>query len=176
MNTQEILRFLGITKRDAEIEKLIECQWTEVDTFAVKRHSFVPFSILSPPFPLEGEDIKRHLEGCKNGYFFVATLGSGIDTLLRKKQLTSMRDAIVFDAAASSYLEEYCDALCEEYSKSHTLTSRFSPGYGDFPLSVQPALLKAANADKIGLSALPSLMMVPTKSVSAIIGIKEPMK
>ena len=173
MNTQEILRFLGIYERNAEIEKLIEIQWNEIDTASAKRHKIVPFSVLEPPFPLEGEDIKRHLEGCQSGYLFVATLGSNIDTILKCKQLTSMRDAAIFDAAASSYLESYCDSVCEKLSEKQNITMRFSPGYGDFPLSLQPALLKAAGADKIGLSALPSLMMVPAKSVSAIIGIKE---
>ena len=173
MNTQEILRFLGVSKRDAEIEKLIEIQWKEIDTVSAKRHRAVPFSVTAPPFPFEGEDIKKHLESCKSGYLFVATLGSAIDSLIRKKQILSMRDAAVFDAAASSYLEEYCDCICADIAKNQKITTRFSPGYGDFPLSVQPSLLKAAGADKIGLSALPSLMMVPTKSVSAIIGIKE---
>jgi len=53
------------------------------------------------------------------------------------------------------------------------LTDRFSPGYGDLPLEVQPALLEAAQAHRIGVTAAPSLMMIPQKSVSALIGLSD---
>ena len=171
MNLKEILSFLKIDKSTPDIENLASTLWQEVEKNAVKRYRVVPFSVINPPFKLIGEDIKNHLRGCKEGYLFVATLGSSIDTLIKKTQLKSMRDAVVLDAVASSYLESFCDEICKELNKK--LTLRFSPGYGDFPLEIQPYLLKAAGADKIGVSNLESLMMVPSKTVSAIIGIKE---
>ena len=53
---------------------------------------------------------------------------------------------------------------------------RFSPGYGDLPLSVQPTVLAALDAQRrLGITLSSSLLMTPTKSVTAIIGMfKEP--
>ncbi len=173
MNLKEIMSFLKIDKMTSEIEQKINIAWQNVDINAVKRYHAVPFSVSEPPFMLIGDDIVNHLKGCNNFYLFVATLGSSIDALIKKTQLTSMSDAVILDAVASSYLESYCDEVCLNFSKDQKLTSRFSPGYGDFPLEIQPILLKYAGADKIGVSNLQSFMMVPTKTVSAIIGIKE---
>ena len=50
---------------------------------------------------------------------------------------------------------------------------RFSPGYGDFDLKYQKDILEYLDANKkIGISLTDSLMMIPTKSITAIIGIK----
>jgi cobalamin-dependent methionine synthase I len=48
---------------------------------------------------------------------------------------------------------------------------RFSPGYGDWPLEQQPELIRLAHADKIGVSLSSSLMLMPRKSITAIIGL-----
>ena len=173
MNIAEIKSFLKIDNLTPDTEKAITFFWHEVEKNSVKRHRAVPFSVSKPPFTLIGEDIKKHLKGCKNGYLFVATLGSSIDSLIKKTQLISMHDAVLIDAVASSFLESYCDEICRDLAKSKNLTTRFSPGYGDFPLEIQPLLLKNSGAEKIGVSCLESLMMVPSKTVSAIIGIKE---
>ena len=51
---------------------------------------------------------------------------------------------------------------------------RFSPGYGDLPLEVSDKLLDALNAKKeIGINMTKSFMLVPVKSVTAIIGISD---
>ena len=84
---------------------------------------------------------------------------------------------VVMDAAASALVEETCDHLQESLPFSH-LTFRFSPGYGDVPLSLQKQLLKVLDAGKrIGLTLTPSMLMVPQKSISGIVGIgKEAIK
>lgn len=46
------------------------------------------------------------------------------------------------------------------------------PGYGDFPISCQRALLRALEAPKrIGLTATETMMLTPTKSVTALVGL-----
>ena len=53
-------------------------------------------------------------------------------------------------------------------------TFRFSPGYADFPLEVQPKLLELLDAPRrIGLTVSPGLLLVPTKSVTCVIGVGE---
>ena len=52
-------------------------------------------------------------------------------------------------------------------------TKRFSPGYGDLALAHQKEVLKLLNAEKnVGITLTDTCLMVPTKSVSAIVGIK----
>jgi len=60
-------------------------------------------------------------------------------------------------------------ALAKE--KGLYLRPRYSPGYGDFPLTYQKEILELLNAQRrIGLTRTESNMLVPTKSVTAIIG------
>ena len=48
----------------------------------------------------------------------------------------------------------------------------FSPGYGDLPLDLQREIFAALDCPKrIGVSLNESLLMSPSKSVSAIIGL-----
>ena len=80
-------------------------------------------------------------------------------------------------AAATAMLEDYCDELCREQQETCEkeglyLRPRFSPGYGDFPLNVQEDILSALEAGKrIGIKLTDSLLMVPTKSVTAVMGV-----
>ena len=56
-----------------------------------------------------------------------------------------------------------------------TLVKRYSPGYGDFPLEAQRELLALIDAPrKVGVWLTDSLLMVPSKSGSAMIGVKIP--
>ena len=49
---------------------------------------------------------------------------------------------------------------------------RFSPGYGDFSIQHQKAVLAMLEASKrIGVTMTDSYMLTPTKSVTAVIGI-----
>ena len=88
-----------------------------------------------------------------------------------------MSKAVVLQAAAAAMLEDYCDQMNEELEKKYEekglyLRPRFSPGYGDFSLECQPALLGCLEAGKrIGITLTDSLLMAPSKSVTAVIGI-----
>ena len=70
------------------------------------------------------------------------------------------------------------DIACEEIRRmlgpGWGLRPRFSPGYGDFPLEYQRELLGVLDAAKrIGLTLTDSLLMAPSKSVTAVIGVYE---
>ena len=52
---------------------------------------------------------------------------------------------------------------------------RFSPGYGDVPLEIQKDIVMLLDcAKRIGVSLNDSLLMSPSKSVTAFIGLQEP--
>ncbi len=125
---------------------------------------------------LTGKDIVKHLEGCQKAVIMAATLGSGVDQLLRQLQVSSMPKALLTDAMAGAAIEQICDDIQEEIRAQlpmYRQTWRFSPGYGDLPLSLQETLLSVVEAGKrIGLTATKSQMLSPAKSVTAIIGLQ----
>lgn len=121
--------------------------------------------------------LRRHLAGCREAWLFAATLGAETDRLLRRWAVQDVSRAVMVQACAAALLETYCDECCaklagEAAGEGLFLLSRFSPGYGDFDISCQRALLEAVEAPKrIGLTATGSMMLSPTKSVTAVIGL-----
>lgn len=121
---------------------------------------------------IESESLKKNLKGCKSAYVFAATAGGEIDRFIKRLSVSSPAESMVFSCIASSGIECWCDYVNEELAKGKRLKPRFSPGYGDVPLTVQTEILTFLDATrKIGLTLTENLMMVPTKSVTAIVGI-----
>lgn len=129
--------------------------------------------------PLEGDSIRRLLNGAKEAVVFAATLGPGVDRLISRFQVTDMAKAVIIDAAASAAIENVCNNFEAEMrgqveGGGMTLTYRFSPGYGDLPISTQSRLAEFLNCQRmIGLSVSEKYLMTPVKSVTAIMGIIE---
>lgn len=123
---------------------------------------------------LVGEDIQNHLAECGEVLFFAATLGASADRLIRAAEVENMAYALVLDSLASAMIERYCDE-CEIEMREKTggfFTARFSPGYGDYPIELQGSLLRLLSAEKrIGLTATENHILLPRKSVTAVIGI-----
>ena len=107
---------------------------------------------------------------------FAATLGSTADRLIRTAEITNMAYALILDALASAMIEECCDNAEKELHEKIPgfFTWRFSPGYGDYPLDVQSEIIRLLNADKrIGLTVTSSDILIPRKSVTALIGVSD---
>lgn len=126
--------------------------------------------------PLPGHSAEKMLAECHHCALLVCTLGAAFDQWLRQLQARDMARAVMLDALGSAYVEAACDAAEREIAaripETH-LTDRFSPGYGDLPLDLQPALLEAAGARHIGVSCTPTLLLAPQKSVTALIGLAD---
>lgn len=122
-----------------------------------------------------GEDVRALLAGCDAAVLMGATLGAEAETLIRGAQVRNMADAVILDACASAAIENVCDNLCEEIAASLApmyLTDRFSPGYGDMPLDQQEALCRVLDVGRrIGVSLSEGGLMIPQKSVTAIMGV-----
>lgn len=130
---------------------------------------------------LSGKDISAHLHGAQSCAFMAVTLGMESEREMRALESVSVTDALIFSAACTALTESAAD-ICEEMIRKEAsesgrfLNFRYSPGYGDFPLEAQKKLLKLIDAEKsLGITLTDGLMMVPRKSVSAVIGIFEAM-
>ncbi len=139
------------------------------------------FSLLgadgSPVLTLSGHLVTTMLQDCSHAALLLCTLGLPFDGLLRTQQARGMAKAALLDACGSVLVEEACDraedALRSKYPHLY-LTDRFSPGYGDLPLTVQPKLLLALDAEKqAGIYLTDSCLMNPSKTVTAIVGLSE---
>ncbi len=125
---------------------------------------------------LEGKSIKKLLAPCNKCVVMAITVGFEVDMKIAALGSASPALSLLADAAASSAVEDACDACCEsiESELGVKLTPRFSPGYGDLPMNIQPALLTLTNARRdLGLTVGSGCMLSPIKSVTAIAGIKE---
>lgn len=128
-------------------------------------------------FLINSQALYQNLKDCEQVILFAATLGIGVDMLLKRYSRLNMSRAVVLQAASSAMIEEVCDRenerLQDEFlQKGLYLRPRFSPGYGDFPLSFQIHLLGLLDAGKrVGITLTDSLLMLPSKSVTAVIGV-----
>ena len=126
---------------------------------------------------LTGNFAAKMLKTCDTAVLLCCTLGIAFEQRLRAMERRDMGEAVIFDACGSAWVESGCDAAEEEIAARFAgryLTDRFSPGYGDLPLSLQPAVLAALDAEKrLGIHLSDSFLMTPSKSVTAVIGISD---
>ena len=125
-------------------------------------------------FNVNSEKLTINLKDCEKTVLFGATLGTNIDRLIMKYGKISPTKALFFQAIGATMIEALCDEFCNEIKSNLNvnLKSRFSPGYGDLDLSCQKDIFKILNCSKnIGLTLNDSLLMSPTKSVTAFVGI-----
>lgn len=126
---------------------------------------------------LPGKDISRHLSECSRAVIFAVTLSAAADKLIRQTGVTDMAAALAVDCLCSAAVEQVCNKAEEEIFSvidAPYRTWRFSPGYGDLPITIQGDFLRALNAQRrIGLTVTDSSLLLPSKSVTAIIGISD---
>ena len=128
---------------------------------------------------IESRNLASHVEGCKECFLFACTLGMGVDSLVKRYSFTDVYMLPVIQAVSAAYTEYCADEAqkeLEEYAvkRGLYLRPRYSPGYGDFALSWQRFLFDALEIPKkIGVTLTDSFLMVPFKSVTAVIGLSD---
>lgn len=123
-------------------------------------------------FSAESRSLRIFLGERREVGIFAATLGVGADMLISRYSLINPSRAVMLDGAAGAMIECFCDKVTAEHFGARA-QERFSPGYGDLPLQIQSTLLNMLDANlKIGLTLSESLMLLPTKSVTAIVPIE----
>lgn len=178
ISREDWLRTLRADNADAETTERIEkdLSFAEQLIFAEASPKAVYKIFNIDEVPLDGFSIKKHLEGCHSVAIMAITLGAGIDELIRKMQIKDMAMAVLIDSGASVLADQLCDDFQGIITDSSTEynTSRFSPGYGDYPISLQPNIVRMVDGQrKIGLNVTKNNIMVPRKSVTALIGIAD---
>lgn len=179
LRMKEAIRYLGYGKNviDSKTMQLIQESFRELEEIAEPRVVYRIFGLSDiANFKSESKHLCKNLEGCSQVAVFATTLGTEVDRILRKYEIIDLPKAVIFQACAAAYLEEYCDnvecLIKEEVGEDCRFKPRFSPGYGDFSISHQGSVLQMLGAQKkIGLTLTEANMMSPSKSVTAFIGI-----
>ena len=126
---------------------------------------------------LIGDSIRRFLGQPKKILVCATTLGNQVDQLIRREGVMSISAMVLIDTAAMEVVEEHLNNWMasikeEEAFKGYYFSNRFSPGYGDMPLTMQEDILQELQCQKqIGLTVSDSGILLPKKSVTAIIGL-----
>lgn len=178
MNDNELRARLGkgINLDDEIIKKYMNIYFDKVSfRFAYTR---IPFTIENEICYFENEAINSKslltvLKDCKEVILLAVTSGIEIDKLISKISILNPPEALYIDAISSAGIESYMDYINEIICQDLDLTKRFSPGYSDFPIEFQAYLLSRLSAqENIGISLSKDFLMIPTKSITAVIGIK----
>ena len=183
---REAVRYLGFGKNEADERtlELIQQSFKDLEQEAGPKSICQIFDLnhtddgrlVIGQMEIRSKSLSRNLKGCRQVVLFGATLGAGVDRLMRRISLTDMARAVILQSCAAAMLEEYCDEcqkkIAAELEEEHLyLRPRFSPGYGDFSLDCQKDIIRALEAEKtVGVTLTDSLLMTPSKSVTAVIG------
>ena len=126
---------------------------------------------------VKSQALAKNLAGCPQAIVFAATVGIEIDRLIQKYSKTDVAKAVWMQAIGTERIEALCDRFCnemraQEHQNGFYPRPRFSPGYGDLPLTLQKDMIYALDCyRKIGIALNASLLMTPSKSVTAIVGL-----
>ncbi|MBR2615932.1 MAG: Vitamin B12 dependent methionine synthase activation subunit [Clostridia bacterium] len=123
-------------------------------------------------FSVFSHSLSEAFAECDRVILFAATVGPQIDRLIRRYSRLSPSKAAMLQALGTERAEALCDAFCREMESDYgPLCPRFSPGYGDLPLTLQRAIFDVLEPSRIGIGLTESLIMTPSKSVTAFVGI-----
>ena len=186
-DVDEALRYLGAGAHPPkELRRQAAAAAEELAAQIQPRYTFQVFSLSheNGSFRLVGTDLllsgctaERMLAQCGQAILLACTLGTKFDTIVRAAQARDMARAVILDACGSAFVEQGCDEAERDIAARFPglyLTDRFSPGYGDFPLSLQPGICAVLDAERrVGIHVTPSFLMNPSKSVTAVIGLSD---
>ena len=187
LNIAEPLRYLGVRgEPDPALRTEMSAVADKLTKAVTPRYVYRVFPVTiegrgvllaGTELALTGGMARTMLADCSQAVLLVCTLGAGFEALLRAEQARSMARAAMLDACGSAWVEAGCGAAEAEISARFPglcLTDRFSPGYGDLPLELQRDICAALDAPRrLGVQVGDSLLMNPSKSVTAFIGLSE---
>ena len=180
VDRREALRYAGVKEETPEMTALLQ------DCIQLCQNSLTP-RVCYAFYPVTRQDgqldlgfavtdssaLRRNLAGCDEIVLFAATIGLEMDRLIARYAHLSPSKSVMLQAIGAERIEALCDAFENELIRQgHEISPRFSPGYGDLPLDMQQDIFAALDCPKhIGVSLNESLLMSPSKSVTAIIGL-----
>ena len=188
LSRDEVLRYAGMRsngKASFPVE-LVDAAMENVIIYASPVVSFekYDYDCSTQNIKANGENIRiesrmagRHLEGSDEIICLALTLGREIDEMITKSfDDGKYAEGLLMDAAATDAVEVAATKVEQPIeqmakAKGYKLRWRYSPGYGDWPIDAQRDMMRLTRAESIGISLSESLMLEPSKSITAVIGL-----
>ncbi|WP_405340971.1 hypothetical protein [Ruminococcus sp.] len=182
---REIMRYARIRGADNSYDSLIDDCIREAQPILTYRvcYTVLPVntdgSITIGNERVDSQTIGKAIRDSKQVILFAATVGAPFDRLIARYSRVEPSKALILQAIGAERVESLCDAFCSRMNTElrdagKCLTRRVSPGYGDIPLDLQKEIFAVLDCPrKIGLTLDQSLLMSPSKSVTAIAGITD---
>ncbi len=183
---KETLRYLGYRGQEMEEQtiRMIEEAAKELERASMPKSIYREYvcevtegCVKLGELTIESQNLATNLKGCERAVLLAATIGRAADFMIKKYSVANMAKAAIVQAAGAacieSYVDEIEDAIREDAKKRGLyLRPRFSPGYGDFALEYQKDIFHMLECQKrIGVTLTEGNLMMPSKSVTAIIGL-----
>lgn len=178
LDEREVLRYAGVRgEADENVAALLRECLKEAETAFSYRVCYCEMTVEKALSVFGKECLAERFESAEKIVVFAATVGLEIDRLTKKYAGISTAKALLFQALGAERIESLCNAFCEDMRRKYEakgwhIHPRFSPGYGKFPLEKQTEIFALLDCPKtIGVTLSDSLLMSPTKSVTALFAI-----
>ena len=177
---------VALSETNEKVDHLIDAMMDEcyvladaqasIHDFAIKEHHDDTLVLDDTDFFIKSVSLMKHLATSYKLSLFCCTIGkeyaSVIQSLIDNGEVAK---ATILDAVTSEAVEALANAVTAIIQHSAraeraTITSRFSPGYDDWDITEQKALLKLLDAKKIDIELTEQCLMVPEKSITACMG------
>lgn len=183
VDKKEMLRYAGVRPHDEVPQGVVERVQREALVLAEPRGIWqrLPYDAgqftIDGRLVLAGNSIRKHLSHSEAVAVLAVTVGDEIekasDAHFKRGEYF---EGLLLDAAATAMTEQIADQVNEVIKREakkrgEQTTWRFSPGYGDWPVTQQKEFCQLIQAEKIGIMVTDHSMLFPRKSVSAILGI-----
>lgn len=171
-NRKEILRYALCKDASESVNLLLDDCIAEIESKLSYRVCYLQVKKDILFKTANSELLDKYLADCDEYILFAATIGIEIDRLISKYSKLSPAKAHMLQAIGTERTEALCDMFECDMRKENKIKPRISPGYGDMPLDMQREVFAVLDCPrKIGLTLRESLIMSPSKSVTAIIGV-----
>ncbi len=180
INMQEAFRYAGVKgKADQNLLELYQKAYNLLAENVKPKAVYLPLTLeyTETGVIIENEEIKslslkKFLKGDKKVALMAATAGIEADRLINRYSMVEPSLALMLDALSAAAVEALCNKLCKGCFCTEE-QRRFSPGYGDFPIEYQKRITEILSTPlNIGVTLTNSLMLTPSKSVTAVVPIK----
>jgi len=184
IDQKETRRYAGLNKSEFN-SKAIADACTEVQLLAEAKGIWQLYDYIAatgkvaavPPASIEGTKIRCHLALAEKVIFMAVTIGDTVEEQITAHfQEGKYSHSLLLDAAATTAVEQAADAMEKTIRQKivpqgYEMLWRFSPGYGDWDIHFQPEMIRLSQATNIGISLTESMMLLPRKSITAVIGL-----
>lgn len=174
----ELEERLARVAQRAEEELSAHAAWRVFRIEGAAGHADAPaIKLRNCALELPGTSMQEYLHGAESVLLFACTLGNKADRIIAELQATAPLDALLYAQCANTLIESAAQSVQERVASLAMQDGlfarmRFSPGYGDLPLSINDKLLNVIDAGRmLGITTTPNHFMMPSKSISGVIGL-----